>query len=693
MKTVIRPLVPRMEYGLRFLLKRIPYSLLLLMAFLGPGNNVLGQSPGVACYNTINISINSGTPTRLHLSALTPQADLTHLQFSIDDREKLVFTCADVGNQVIVMLTDTLIDEQCMVIINVEDKAPLHLECRDTAITRLGNLDSFFPYVINTCKSFSDLQLIDITDGPIFPFTGHPDTAEYYGRTWKVLDFNGELDSCTSRIYRIKEKIPPVIVAVADTMVILDENKKFTLDTNVLISSLTDNSGCISSLVMTGSGIGTTTDSGLLFFNNGIFKTFTCADTGSYKVEIIATDCDHNTDTVYSQLTVKDTGNCVMTPFTSIAGRIRVHGDIGLPGATVQIEGSDYIGQSDREGRFTLNSFLLNSPSKVTISRDDSWSKGLSVMDLKMIQDHILNLRSLNSWQKAAADFDDSGTITSLDLVEIRRLILGYVDSYENRMTPWIFSNYELSEDFSHRYEKLIDQGSTVYLQLFAAKKGDVNGDIDVHASARSNIPLNYTKERLNSETEKYVIHLTDLAPYQAYQFSLSVVDGNIIDVIHRDHQYIQVEGNRLSCLYYRGVKKVHFDQNLEIIVRSRNDQSNVRLNSSVTPSVYKSEGERYPIALNRINEDFGEFDVSIYPNPVENGIQTLNYFGKKDKEADVRITIYNSMGQEVFFKRFEHQFLHEIFPILLPELTDKGCYYVVTQLNDAVLTKQIIKI
>ena len=138
----------------------------------------------------------------------------------------------------------------------------------------------------------------------------------------KVLRPNGIESSICVVPIDITEDIPPVIIPNNNSVVRIRDNDEqdVTIDTSDIIQSLIDNSSCLTSLVMTGSGLGPLTGSGIPILYDGEFMTFTCSDTGMYDVQIIATDCDNNMDTIVTTLTVDSDGMCTPSPSTIISG-------------------------------------------------------------------------------------------------------------------------------------------------------------------------------------------------------------------------------------------------------------------------------------------------------------------------------------------------------------------------------------
>ena len=118
---------------------------------------------------------------------------------------------------------------------------------------------------------------------------------------------------------------------------------------------------------------------------------------------------------------------------------------------------------------------------KVTPVKDDNPLNGVTTLDLALISKHILNLKPLNSpYKLIAADANKSGTITTLDIVALRRLILGIDEELPNN-TSWrcidkeyVFPNP--ANPFTHPFPETQNVGFNGIANFIGVKVGDVNG-------------------------------------------------------------------------------------------------------------------------------------------------------------------------------------------------------------------------
>jgi uncharacterized Zn-binding protein involved in type VI secretion len=110
-----------------------------------------------------------------------------------------------------------------------------------------------------------------------------------------------------------------------------------------------------------------------------------------------------------------------------------------LAGANVALSGAAQAqNTSIIDGNFTFSN-LNDGTYTVTPALDVQASEGVSTRDIIALQKHILGIKPIqNPYQLLAADVDNSGSITALDLVLMRRLILG-LDTRFKAVPSWRF--------------------------------------------------------------------------------------------------------------------------------------------------------------------------------------------------------------------------------------------------------------
>ncbi len=121
----------------------------------------------------------------------------------------------------------------------------------------------------------------------------------------------------------------------------------------------------------------------------------------------------------------------------------------------------------------------------LTPTNDNEWGNGVTTFDIVLITRHILGVTELSSpYQRIAADANGSGNISTLDILAIRRLILGLNDQI-NGNTSWRFvaADYTFpepanpwAEEFPETIPMPAFTENYMAADFIAVKTGDVNG-------------------------------------------------------------------------------------------------------------------------------------------------------------------------------------------------------------------------
>ena len=157
-----------------------------------------------------------------------------------------------------------------------------------------------------------------------------------------------------------------------------------------------------------------------------------------------------------------------------------------IPNTRVMLSGS-VKDSTTVSGTYTFNeSSGGNYTVRVIKNNDVAKANGITAIDIALIQSHILGKNLLNSKYKyIAADVNGDGNISALDLVYIKRMILG-IDTIFPVKKLWVFmdSSY-LFPDTTHPFplkDSISVNGLMVNQQnqtFTGIKLGDVNWDWD----------------------------------------------------------------------------------------------------------------------------------------------------------------------------------------------------------------------
>ncbi len=215
---------------------------------------------------------------------------------------------------------------------------------------------------------------------------------------------------------------------------------------------------------------------------------FTCNDLGVQVVEIWVTDQHDNQDYCETLVSIQvNNGACGdISNGAMIAGGVNTAEGASVDRVVVslqEIDGELTKYTTDDDGIFEFKDVNIGSDFELSAVKEDDHMNGVSTLDLLLIQKHILQLSKLDSpYRSIAADINGSGSVTAIDLIELRKLILGvftelphseswrFVDDKQNfadANDPWPFD--EIID-----LEELL--GTSANNDMVAVKVGDVNG-------------------------------------------------------------------------------------------------------------------------------------------------------------------------------------------------------------------------
>lgn len=170
----------------------------------------------------------------------------------------------------------------------------------------------------------------------------------------------------------------------------------------------------------------------------------------------------------------------------SLAGLIRTPNGNPIPGVALDLSLTEETRsfQSTFQGGYSFDALPSCKVSGLYLAKDDDIRKGLTTLDIILIQKHILGLESLDSpYRMIAADADRSGSVSVQDIILFRRVILGLASEFPGN-TVWRFIPADLTfEDPANALVEEIPEvmdfsaglAGGVHLNYIGVKIGDVN--------------------------------------------------------------------------------------------------------------------------------------------------------------------------------------------------------------------------
>jgi uncharacterized delta-60 repeat protein len=173
-----------------------------------------------------------------------------------------------------------------------------------------------------------------------------------------------------------------------------------------------------------------------------------------------------------------------------ISGQVTTKTGVPIVGATVTLSGGASASTvTDNNGTFGFIHLEAGLPYTVSASWDELPLNGVSTFDLILINQHILGIQPFDDpYNFLAADINNTSSITILDMIGIRRAILGQVTTlsnspswkfvaaaytFPNLSNPWL-EDYPTAVEINELPSTGISNAG-----LIGIKTADVNGDAD----------------------------------------------------------------------------------------------------------------------------------------------------------------------------------------------------------------------
>jgi hypothetical protein len=281
--------------------------------------------------------------------------------------------------------------------------------------------------------------------------------------------------------------------------------------------------------------------------------TFNCDDLGTQFVEVWSRDKAGNADYCETYIIIQDNAGVCTGTNATIAGTLKTEEVEGVEEANVELDGqangAPLFGEvfSDVQGAYAFSNALpIGSDYTVTPTLDEDPLNGVTTYDLVLISRHILGLEPLGSpYKMIAADANKSNTITSFDIIELRKLILGIYTELPNNES-WRF--VDKTQVFTQQNNPFLDvireditvgqiQSSSWADDFVGIKIGDVNLTAQANglmaADDRSAGTLLFdVDEQVVKSGEELTVQFKAADPVLGYQFTLNLTGLEVIEVL-----------------------------------------------------------------------------------------------------------------------------------------------------------------
>lgn len=315
---------------------------------------------------------------------------------------------------------------------------------------------------------------------------------------------------------------------------------------------------------------------------------------------------------------------------------------------------------SDGSGHFMFDKNAMHEDYHLVAQRTDNPLNGVSTLDLVHIQKHILGLEMLDSpYKLIAADVNNDGNISAIDLLELRKLILGVYNEFptnkswrlveESSITdpanPWNYSELRYINDLDNNMRQE---------DFVGVKIGDVNNSAksnfkstDVERKSESVVEINFDNiSYQEGEVFETKFYLDQAKSITGIQFTLA---SNGLELLNASGNGVQISDEnyaKLSSDYTTFSVNTQNVENEEFItlqfraIQSGTLNNNIAITSDVTTAeaYIGSDYQIVPLTLTGRNNSEQEFNLyQNNPNPF-NGSTEIDFYLPGDMNATLSI-------------------------------------------------------
>ena len=465
---------------------------------------------------------------------------------------------------------------------------------------------------------------------------------------------------------------------------------------------------------------------------NDVERTYDCNDIGENLIELWVTDENGNQDFCITSFVVEDNNGvdlCVPEPLmVDVIGELKTESNEMIALGSVALEGGNVTDVTEDDGQYDFADMPTGGDYIINPVKNIDHTNGISVADMILIQKHILGLSPLNSPYKIlAADVNNSQNVTGADIIQIRKLLLGYYNEFPQN-TSWRFIDGEHTfidpanpwmSDIPETYE-IFNLQENMVADFNGYKVGDVNnsatpnqliGDqIDTRSDEK--LFLEIDDARLSSGESSWVeVRATDMEMIIGLQVGIAYAQSDL-SIIEIRSAELEIDESNFRIDKQEGTMKFIWTSNqpvenhsnvvlFEMLVEANTD---TRINQALRLDDKVLRNESYDTNLDitglelkssivDIEEDnvITEMTVSQNePNPW-NASTSINIVSTVTSSGTMRIMDVN--GKVVYSRNVEIVQGENVLVLNREELSSAGLLYYEIEIGETRFLKKMIVI
>jgi hypothetical protein len=459
--------------------------------------------------------------------------------------------------------------------------------------------------------------------------------------------------------------------------------------------------------------------SGFVPTSNQQFLSFDCSDQGEQLLRVYAfSNSTNRYDFCNVALTITSASPEVCTGREGSIGGI-ILTEAGEPMANVEVFLTPADGTAQRSGisanngTYLFDGLLENRNYAVQPYLNDTPNNGVETFDISQVSALITNgnYEDFTPYQLIAADANNSGNITVVDLLSIRAVVLGIESGFDNN-TSWRFlpADYTFPDPtnpWAETFPEALDVKSLdghLEGDFIAIKVGDINNN--ARPSGLTSGPVNEVVGRASVaflrllpdalRSDVWSVYAPEDAGLSALQFALTLPPGTQVITSETDQLgYAPQRDGTLRVIYTPATKAGGNQIILKIRVPFPSTQlPTLARNPNWSNTGYDAVGNQFLLDLTVDGEATAARTLSsatLFPNPVRDHARVS--FQQRE-EMPVTITITDTHGRKVAEQHImgvagKNDFMLEV----TDWATSAGIYYLRLQTTDEESVMRVVVI
>lgn len=562
---------------------------------------------------------------------------------------------------------------------------------------------------------------IQFTNDSPFAHSSGRDASGYYPLgettvTFVAWDGCGNSSSCTITVTVEDQKAPTplCIVGLSSQLMPMNGGGMAMVEADYFNRGSSDNCSSPEDLIFT-----ITTDSTLTSPPSTSTLQFDCAAAQLDEVPIFFWVTDEAGNSAYCEtfIVIQDNNNvCQSFNVISVSGATRTFTGDEVDDTKVMLDmpQSSMENYTTGDGTYMFYDVPVGESFTLTPQKNINPMNGVSTLDMILITKHILAIERLDSpYKMIAADVNNSGSISTSDIIAIRKLVLQLREDFPNN-NSWRFidATYEFENPenpFGEAFPETIfmenPAGNAWTADFVAVKIGDVNGsaiannfsEIDERTNNNA-LVLDLNSQWLESQEDYYLtIHATDFFELQGYQLGLKadldfveIVDVKTLignDLENNSFAWNQTEGGELFIQWYAPEKAISLQNQSAILQVQLKTKATAQLSEvlKLATSSTKSEAYNSDLATNSIELRYNapETPVDMVDNEFKLYQNEPNPFGENTtigfhlpEAGAATLTIYDVAGKVIHEQQGQFVKGHNKIQIDKAVLNSSGVLY-----------------